>query len=91
MRGTALDINQLVGKNYLLLLHIMEDTAPDNGSDLQSEIYMSHKAFHQKQPLFIDHMLINLSESEVAKVTCWALSGLWQFLVVWLLTSCVIP
>lgn len=31
MRITALDIYTLVGKNYLQTLHIMEDTAPDNG------------------------------------------------------------
>lgn len=34
MEDTASDINTLVGKNYLhllvVLLHIMEDTAPDN-------------------------------------------------------------
>lgn len=31
MRITALDIDTLVGKNYLQTRHIMEDTAPDNG------------------------------------------------------------
>lgn len=31
MRITALDIYTPVGKNYLWTLHIMEDTAPDNG------------------------------------------------------------
>lgn len=31
MEGTASDKDTLVGKNYLLLIHIMGDTAPDNG------------------------------------------------------------
>lgn len=30
MEGTASDKDTLVGKNYLLLIHIMGDTAPDN-------------------------------------------------------------
>lgn len=47
MRGTALDIDQLVGKNYLLHLHIMEGTAPDNGSGLPKEICISQKTSHQ--------------------------------------------
>lgn len=59
MEGTASDKDTLVGKNYLLLIHIMGDTAPDNGVGVRTPACWGGGALRARRRPLADAAFVN--------------------------------